>query len=141
MGSRVRAIYVVAFLLEAPRRGQPSRAAGFGSAELSSALARSGESRDRAAGQVDAPNRVTLCVGHKDRVVRRDQALRMIEARRSLCAIEQTGLAAAVTIELLAVVVEQNDLIMPAVGQRPSLLATRYGFQFSRKKKTSLGFL
>ena len=89
--------------------------------ELHPAFARSGERRHHAACEIDAPNRVIFGVGHEDRVARRDNALRMVEAGLVGCAIEQARLAAAIAREILATIIEQDDLIMPAVGKHPSL--------------------
>ena len=56
----------------------------------------------------------------EDRVVARDQALRMIETRGVCGAIGETGLAAAETAQILAGIVEQRDLVVPRVRKRPA---------------------
>src|SRR5271165_3368839 len=137
----VREEQLVAFLFEIPRRCERGRMPRRWSAELSPALSRSGESGHRAVGEIDAPNCVTLGICHEDGIAGRDDALRVIEARLILCAVLKACFAGAVTLELLAIVVQQNDLIVTAVGENPAFLFARHGLQLPGKQEITLGFL
>ncbi len=88
-------------------------------------LAGTGDGADRVGVQVDHPDRMVAGIGDIDRAVTADQPLRAAETGTFCRAVNKSTPTVAIALDLLAMIVQQDNLAVTAIGQRPVALAIK----------------